>query len=76
MRIIPDKIKEIAANEGCNHVESVGTLDNKKVYSIHESREDSLNGTTGFPRLIVWDGKDYITITGTESLDILEQFDL
>ena len=76
MEQIPNIIKEIAANEGCNHVEFVGTLDNKKVYSIHESREDSLNGTTGFPRLIVWNGKDYTTITGMESLDILEQFDL
>lgn len=30
MEIIPDIIKEIAANEGCNHVEFVGTLDKKR----------------------------------------------
>lgn len=76
MRQIPDIIKDIAANEGCNHVEFVATLDNKEVYSISEMGADGLFVPRGLPTLVLWDGNDYTTITGKESLDILEQFDL
>lgn len=76
MKQIPDIIKEIAANEGCNHVEYIGILHDKDVYSISEIGSDGLFVTRGLPTLILWDGKNYTTITGMESLDILEQFDL
>ena len=73
MEQIPDIIKELAAKEGCNHVEFVGNIDNQDVYCISELDDDGLFVPCGLPTLLFWNGSTYKTITSEESLTLLRR---
>lgn len=78
-KTIPEKVRETAANEGCNHVEFVGTIEgntrNHDVYSISEVDKDGLPVPTGLPVLILWDGEDVEEVVyGARSLKLLSRF--
>lgn len=72
----------MAANEGCNHVEYIGTIEgvthNRDIFSISEVDKNGLSIPTGLPVLILWDEEnaniDEI-VTGAHSLKILSLFE-
>ena len=73
---IPNKVSEVAADYGCNHVEYVGTIDGNtrshEVYSISETDEKGLPIPTGLPVLVLWDGEDVEeVVTGARRLKLL-----
>lgn len=73
---IPNKVSEVAADYGCNHVEYVGTIDGNtrshEVYSISETDEKGLPIPTGLPVLVLWDGDEVEeVVTGARSLQLL-----
>mgnify|MGYP007101829493 CR=1 FL=1 len=84
-KTIPNKVREVAANEGCNHVEFVGTIvvgtiegntRSHDVFSISEVDENGLPIPTGLPVLILWDGEEVEeVVTGARSLKLLSRFD-
>lgn len=71
MKNIPSQIKDIAKNEGCNHIEFVGNIDNKDIYCISEIGDDGLFVPRGLPTLVSWNEKNYNIITGEDSLELL-----
>ncbi len=79
-KTIPNKVRDVAANEGCNHVEYVGTIEGNtrshEVFSISEVDENGLPIPTGLPVLVLWDGEEVEeVVTGARSLKLLSRLD-
>lgn len=72
--MIPERIREIARNEGCNTVKYCGMHGKWEVYGVSEVGEDGLPVPVGLPTLVLWDGHKSKIVTGEKALNLSIQY--
>ena len=67
---VPNHIKEIAYENGCNSVEFVKNINGIDYYSIGLLDDNGMFVPTGLPEFIVVNGDDIKIISGNEGLEL------
>lgn len=72
---VPQQVKQIANDNGCNNVVYAGTIDGYDVYSMGIVGEDGLPEPTGLPELILHNDSEYKIVTREDALALLSRLE-